>query len=553
MKMVKFFGAVMALAVTVAVLSHGDAFAAGAAAKSAVHPGYAGDLAALASLVLATGLEPLRAQHTELVRAAAAKAAEAKDGLPADVVTRIETEHRSMLTDIQTVAAAITAEERRLQTNPTPPPANAAADAAAAATRAADILSIGTRAGMVQTDIEAAVRDANVGVEAFRTRAFEVMASRSASNETRSVRGGQEETETRMRHLSDALTVRIGGANALRNAEGQVQPLSEGARGFRDFSLVDMAAEVIGARSVRSAAQREDVLRRAFTTTSDFPIIFESSINRVLASRYVTQAPTYRRIAAQRQFRDFRPHDQVRVGDFPTLQPVSQAGEIKFGSFGESKETVAVAPYAVQFAISRRMLVDDNIGAIDQMLGSYGTTVAMFEETTFYAMKLANAAGPLLKEDNKRVFHTDHGNLAGAGTVINTAALSAGRAALREMKNQSGVSINVAARIILTGTAKETEAEMAVAAVTATKASDVNPFSGKLEVIATPQMTGNAWELYADPAMLPVFVWGLLDGYTAPRLRLDNPFGVQGVGVSLEHDFGCGAIDFRGAYRNPGA
>jgi hypothetical protein len=37
-----------------------------------------------------------------------------------------------------------------------------------------------------------------------------------------------------------------------------------------------------------------------------------------------------------------------------------------------------------------------------------------------------------------------------------------------------------------------------------------------------------------------------------PRTRIESQFGMQGVKVSLEHDFGVGAIDFRSFYRNPG-
>ena len=56
--------------------------------------------------------------------------------------------------------------------------------------------------------------------------------------------------------------------------------------------------------------------------------------------------------------------------------------------------------------------------------------------------------------------------------------------------------------------------------------------------------------MFAEPARLPNFVYGSLGG---PRTRTDSPFGMQGVRVSLEHDFGGGAIDYRGGYKNPGA
>ena len=543
------------LAALIVIGSPIDASAAPLAAKSAAF--HYGDLSLYAAqLVLAVGADNLRAQHADLVARASAKLAEAgADGLTEAQVRAIEAEHTALLADVQTVATALTEAERSAGNNPQPPaPADNAAAVTAERNRAAEIGAIGARAAMPQDVIDAAVRT-GVSVETFRTRAFDHLAAQADRTRTGGVRVLSDETQTRMSHMMDALTVRIGGTGALLNEEtGQVRALPEGARGYRDYSLAEFAAEVVGVRRMRDAAQREDVLRRAFHSTSDFPVIFEGTINRVLQARYALQAPTYRQIAARRNFKDFRPHDVIRVGDFPMLKPVGEGGEIKFGTFGENKESVAVAPYAVQFAISRRMLIDDNMGAIEQLLGSYGQTVSHFENVTFYSMKaVGSGAGPVLNEDNKRVFHTDHGNLAGTPSVIDTTNLSKGRAAMRKQKNMDGKALNAVPKLILVGPDKETEADIAVAAITPTSTSGVNPFSGKFSVISEALIEGNGWELYADPAALPVFVWGLLDGYSAPRLRLDNPFGVQGVGVSLEHDFGVGAVDFRGAYRNAGA
>jgi HK97 family phage prohead protease len=420
-------------------------------------------------------------------------------------------------------------------------------------TRTADIGEIGTRAGMTQDAIASAVRDGTT-VETFRARAFDHMAEQANRTRSSSVTITRDETETRHRFITDALTVRIGGAQALRDDAGNVRALDSSAREYSGYGFADIAAVVLNERRMPvGPAQREDVLRRAMTTTSDLPVIFESTVNRVLLSRYQVAQPTYRQISAQRNFHDFRPHEQMRIGDFPTLQPVLQSGEIKFGTFGDSKEVVAVAPYAIQFAISRRMLIDDNVGAIDQMLGSYGDTVSRFEEATFYAMKAANGGnGPTLNDGNAAVFNAaKHGNLAATGTAISSDALGLGRASMRKQKNISGALLNLAPRILAVGPDKETEADRTIASITPVDEAHVNPFAGKLRTVVMP-VDGNAWELYADPSIAPCFVWGMLDGYNAPRLRIENPFGVQGVAISLEHDFGCGGIDYRGGYRNAG-
>jgi hypothetical protein len=198
--------------------------------------------------------------------------------------------------------------------------------------------------------------------------------------------------------------------------------------------------------------------------------------------------------------------------------------------------------------------VNDNLGAIDQILGSQGDQVALFEELTFFAMKgVSSGVGPVLNEDAKAVFHVDHGNYTGTGTAISTTSLGIGRAALRKQKNLSGQQMGQAAAILLVSPDKETEAEMALTAVIANDVAKANPFSGKLELVVGGQLTGNAWELYTDARFGTNWTWGLLDGYQAPRLRIEDQFGQQGVKVQLEHDFGCAATDFRFGYRNTGA
>lgn len=551
-KTVKLAAMLIACAAITCLALVPDAFAAlpPLPASTEVHAGaWLRDALTLASPVLLG----LRSQRDDLTARAAAKLAEVKDDTSADDARRIEEEHAALLRELERVNGEIATHERAA------PPANPPVpDLTAERTRAAEIMDLGTRAGMAREDIDAAVRT-GLAVDEFRRRAFDHMAARAAADQTSSIGVGRDATETRRAALSEALSFRIGGVAAVRTGDNgaieAVRALSAPAQAYARHGIAEMAAEVLGERSMpRSFAEREEVLRRAFHTTTDFPIIFEGAINRVLQARYVQAQPTYRRISVQRNFADFRPHDVVRVGDFPMLQPVGESGKIKFGTFGEAKESIVVAPYAVQFALTRQMLVNDQLGAIDQVLGAYGDMVALFEEQTFYAMKgVASGAGPTLKEDGKTLFHADHGNLAAAGTAIDVTNLGKARAAMRKQKNISGAPINVAPRILLVGPDKETEAEQVTSSIQPQQAGNVNPFSGRLEVIATAQVAGNAWELYAEPSSLPVFQWGLLDGYTAPRMRMESPFGVSGVGVSLEHDFGCGAIDFRGAYRNPGA
>lgn len=351
----------------------------------------------------------------------------------------------------------------------------------------------------------------------------------------------RDERTTRRKGMMHAISAQIMGSD----------PTAGEARQFMNLSLVEMAAECIGHKGkMRTAGERLQVFMDASHSTSDFPAIFENALNKVLLERYRVAEPTYRRIARKRNFNDFRAHPQVRAGDFPKLQPVSEAGEIKFGSFGEAKETAILKSYGVGLRITRQMMVNDELGAIDAVLSDYGQSVADFEEETFYS----NAFTATMS-DGQVIFHSSHNNLAGSGAAITVAAVGLGRAAMRKQTTIDGKKMNLAPSILLVGPDKETEAEQLVAAIQPQQAGNVNPFSGRLEVVTTAQVTGNAWHLFAsaDRPGGACYVYGYLDGAEAPRIRTEEPFGQQGMALTLEHDFGFGVIDYRGAYKNPGA
>ena len=377
-----------------------------------------------------------------------------------------------------------------------------------------------------------------------------IMAKRRETTDMDSPMQGQPTTRV-LRDERD--TRRAGMTQAMVAQMRRRDPETDQARPFMDKSLVEMAAICADWKGpIRSAGDKIEVFMAASHSRSDFSGIFENALNKSLLERYEIAAPTYREISRQRNFRDFRVHPMVRAGDFPKLQPVAENGEIKFGTFGEKRETAILSSYGVGLRISRQMMIDDDLGAIDDMLGDYGASVADFEEETFYAFM----ASATLASDSTAVFHTSsHGNLAGSGTAIDVAALGAGRAAIRKQTTIDGKKMNMSPSILLVGPDKETQADALVTTITANAAASVNPFSGRLRVVVSAQITGNNWYLFVDPARAggACFVHGFLDGASAPRVRMDEPFGQQGVAMTVEHDFGVGAVDYRGAYKNPGA
>jgi HK97 family phage prohead protease len=444
------------------------------------------------------------------------------------------------------------------QADPAPAPAPVAAAPAttldvaevqrAERARINDLNTIARSAELDAPLLQSAI-DRGISAEAFRAEAFNVLAQRSvAPRIDSSVRIISEESETRRGLMAEAIVARMAQRNGERNVT-----FSDGARQYAEMGLPELAAESIGHRGhLRTARQVHDVFERAFHTTSDFPAIFQDAINRRLLSRYQARPASYRLFSAPYSAADFRASNVVRAGDFPTLQPVTEAGEIKQGTFGESKEVIRVYPYGVGFNISRHMIINDNLHAIDQILGSAGDRVVDWENGLMFALLAAN---PTLATDNVALFHTaSHGNLAGSGGAINVTTVGAGRAAMMKQTSLDGIKLNLAPAIILTGPDKQTEAEQLVTSITPAQSSNAVPEAfKKLTPVADANVSGNAWYLFADPNVAPAFMYGTLEGFEGPRLTTEAKFGTQGIGVQLEHDFGVAGVDFRPAYKNPGA
>jgi ATP-dependent protease ClpP protease subunit len=351
-------------------------------------------------------------------------------------------------------------------------------------------------------------------------------------------------------------TARAGMTEALTAQLERRAPTDDRARPFMSASVVEMAAQSVNySGPLRSVADRENVLRMATHSTSDFPAIFENALNKTLEGRYRAATPVYRSLADRRSFNDFRPHTFVRAGDFPALDEIGEGGEIKYGTLSDNKEVVTIKPYGRAIRISRQMLVNDDLDALAQVLADRGRAVAHEEDKRFFEMMLggSNADGPTLLETERQVFNATDLTKAGTPAAITVSSVSLGRAAIMKQATKDGSLLDIAPSILLVGPDKLTEAEQLVASINPDASGSVNPFSGRLTVVSTARIDGNAWYLFADPAAAPVFVYGFLSGFEAPRLRMDEPFGQQGMAFSVEHDFGCGAVGFRGGYKNAGS
>jgi len=347
-------------------------------------------------------------------------------------------------------------------------------------------------------------------------------------------------------------------ALAARSMPGY-QPQGAGRHAeFMGWRPSDMIGELLRVRGERNVPRNPTLLaERAFHTTSDFPLLLSAAANKMLLAAYQPAAPSYRQIFLRRDFRDFKPHRHLRVGDFPTLMPLMENGEIQAGTMSESQEIVLLQTFARRIRVTRPMLVNDDLGAFTDFAAAIGRRVADFENATAYALlNQANGDGPTLTNGPTAVFGTGaaRANKAAAGSALDITNLANGRAAILRQKTLDGLPISVGnAMKLLVGPSLELNARQLTVSVAANQTSNVNIYAGFVQPLVEPLIPNNRWYLFADPPTAPVYVYGYLNGAEGPQVTTGPVSGVDGVEVSVIFDFGVGAIDWRGAWFNPGA
>lgn len=87
--------------------------------------------------------------------------------------------------------------------------------------------------------------------------------------------------------------------------------------------------------------------------------------------------------------------------------------------------------------------------------------------------------------------------------------------------------------------------------------SNLTPPSLRLSVVAEALLDANsttAWYVFADPVLSGAnIVYGYLAGESAPRVRTNDPFNVDGIEFQVRLDFHATDVDYRFGYKNPGA
>lgn len=287
-------------------------------------------------------------------------------------------------------------------------------------------------------------------------------------------------------------------------------------------------------------------IQAAFSALS-LPGILSNVANKEILEGYMEEDAVWREIAQTKSVSDFKTVTSYRMLDNMEYEELGPGGQIKHGTTGEESFTRSVNTYAKMFALTRTDIINDDLGAFDDLRDRVGRGGAIKLNDLFWTTFLGNLA---------TIFTAARTNyISGSTTNLGTdgVGLGLGQKAWRQRTSPTADGskrLSGMAKYILVPPELETIADALYAArnVASVKVSDVNTFANKYQPIVANQLSDSsysgysttAWYLLGDKSRGTPVVVSFLNGQETPAVEsADADFNTLGIQFRGYHDFGC--------------
>jgi hypothetical protein len=420
-------------------------------------------------------------------------------------------------------------------------------------------------------------------IDAIRKELWDKMAETRAKDEPAGhVRVGEDVGDKRRRSMEAAILLRSGGANILR-AAAKLQPdnpafkLEADPGEFRGMRLLRMAEEDMQVRGISARGLDElalagralteigqawdrglgDLVKRGIDggqVIADFPVALVNAMNKVALGAYALAPATWRRFCGVGTISDFRVSPQLRGSGLGALPQIQANGEFTNVDLADAyRENLQAQTYGAIVALTRQVLVNDDIGFFSDVSAKLGNAAAETIEALVYALLAQNAnMGPLLA-DGVALFAAGHTNLGAAG-AIGVAKLDADRVIMAAQTDLAGRALDIRPSVLLVPAGSEglartiNEADYNIDAVPAGQPPSNRPNFVKglfSDIVGTGRLAGTRYYMFSDPQTMACIKVAFLNGVQEPMLEQQPGWRVDGIEFKGRIDVAVGAVDFR--------
>ena len=307
--------------------------------------------------------------------------------------------------------------------------------------------------------------------------------------------------------------------------------------------------------------QYPGILREGMSS-SDFPYLTGDVLDRMLLARYREFPSPWRQFAKVTTLRDFRTVRRIADDGLEgQWGAVPEQAEISYGSLSETNYTYLPAKYAKGAKLSFEALMNDDLGAFDEIpnrLGRGGArTVAKFASGLY-----VDANGP-----HASLYTGGNANIVTGNPVLSMAALNTAWGVLRNMRDSDGEPIMVESVILVVPPSLEVTARNIASAVTVRQTTTGGATGVEIEVqnwlgssltvvvdpyipiVASSSNGATSWFLFASPSVgRPALEVGFLRGFENPVLyqKTANAMRIGGGVDQMAGDFSTMSQEYKG-------
>lgn len=295
------------------------------------------------------------------------------------------------------------------------------------------------------------------------------------------------------------------------------------------------------------------------TSTLSLPNILSNVLNKELREGFQEQDQTWREIAIVRSVSDFKTVTSIRLLDNMEYEEVAPDGELKHGTVSEETYTRQARTYGKIFTLTRDKIINDDLGAFDDIRVRLGAGAARKLNTVFWSTFL----------NNSTFFTTARGNyITGATTALDEAGtgLQAGIVAFRKLKSPDGKRIGGMPTILLVPPELQFVAQRLYQSTTVDPGNGgamgtANIHAGRYRPVVSdwlsdPAFAGSsakAWYLFRDPTILAPVVVSFLDGVDTPTVEAaEADFNKLGIQFRGYFDFGVDLAEYLAGIKSKG-
>ena len=377
----------------------------------------------------------------------------------------------------------------------------------------------------------------------------------------------KKEKSMNAKHIEAALSLRAGiDGDSLAKSMGE--ETVEAAAKDADMPLAGILAECMKLEGMSVPRSFDNAAIKAAFSTVSLPGILSNVAQKKLLQAYQAQPIIATKLCTTADLSDFKENQRYRLTDIGDLKPIGADGEIKDGSVAEEAAVNQLDTYAKKFCLTRKMIINDDLGAFLKVPTAMGNRAARLVDQLFFKRLMANPT----MTDGKALFCAPHKNqLTGANSALSADSLKKAIQLFLNQTDRDGQPINVEPSILLVPTALKFLAQELTqgralimsggAENTVRPAINVLADEG-LSVVSSPYLSNTkydgasdaSWYLFGKPGTVDTFEIGYLKGKRTPTVeRGDLDFNVLGIWFRVFFDVGIREQDHRGMVKAVGA